>query len=122
MEDVETSNDVICFECKKNAHIKPNCPLLKKTKVKYEKYKKSLKAKIWSDIECEENEEKFANICLMVRSKSDSESNSNSNSNIDSKSNKEIKVIVKRKSKWYLDSGYSKHMIGDSSNFAKLEK
>jgi len=45
MEDVESSKDVICFECKKMGHIKPNYPMLKKNKGKYEKYKKALKAK-----------------------------------------------------------------------------
>jgi len=43
MEEDEPSKDVICFWYKTNAHIMPNCPLLKKKKAKYEKYKKDLK-------------------------------------------------------------------------------
>jgi len=39
----ETIKDVICFKCKKNEHIRPNCPLLKKKKGRTEKYKKALK-------------------------------------------------------------------------------
>jgi len=44
MEEDESSKDQICFECKKNEHIKPKYPLLKNKKGKYKKYKKALKA------------------------------------------------------------------------------
>ena len=53
----EENKDVICFHCKKNWHIKPKCPLIKKNKGNYERYKKALKAKTWSDSEGEESEQ-----------------------------------------------------------------
>jgi len=79
MEEDELGKDVICFEYKKNGHIKPNYPLLKKKKGKYEKYKNAQKAKTWSDTECEESDEEFANICLMAHSDLDLETKSDSN-------------------------------------------
>ena len=53
----EENKDVICFHCKKNGQIKPICPLLKKNKGQYERYKKAFKAKTWSDSEGEESEQ-----------------------------------------------------------------
>jgi len=73
MENDEPSKDVICFECKKKEHIKQNYPFLKMKKGKYEKYKKALKAKTWSDMKCEESNEEFVNICLIAHSDSELE-------------------------------------------------
>jgi len=42
---------LIYFECRKKCHIKPNCPLFKKRKGKFEKKKKTLKAETQSDTE-----------------------------------------------------------------------
>ena len=44
LDETEKSKEIICFQCKKRIHIKPNCPLLKKKKSKFEKAKKALKA------------------------------------------------------------------------------
>ena len=71
-DEAEVAKDVICFHCKKRGHIKTNCPLLKKKNGKYEKVKKALKVEIWSDIECEDSDEEYANICLMTKLDSDS--------------------------------------------------
>jgi len=62
---------VICFECKKNGYIRPNCPLLKKNKGKAKKYRKTLKAETWSDTKSKESDDDYANICLMAKSESD---------------------------------------------------
>jgi len=53
--------------------IKPNCPLLKRIKNEYKKTKKALKAKMWSDTEYEESDDKYANIYLMAKSYSKEE-------------------------------------------------
>lgn len=87
-KDNEFNKYVICFECKKKGHIRPNCPLLKKKKGNTEKFKEALKAKTWSNAECEESDEEYANICLMANSESDSDSKTDS----DSDSDKEIEV------------------------------
>jgi len=94
IEENETIKLVICFECKKKRHIRPNCPLLKKKKGRTKKYKIALKAETWSDTECEESEEEYANICLMAHSNSNSNSKSDSDFEIyfDSNSDKEVKV------------------------------
>lgn len=63
--------DVIYFQCRKRGDIKPNCPLLKKRKGKFEKFKRALKEETWSDTKCEETDEAYANICLMKNSDSD---------------------------------------------------
>ncbi|PKA50076.1 hypothetical protein AXF42_Ash021107 [Apostasia shenzhenica] len=60
-------DDIVCYECKKPGHIKPNCPLLKTRKVK--KKKKALVA-TWSDSDSSTSEEdeknEVANLCLMA--------------------------------------------------------
>lgn len=80
VDDDESKKDIVCFECKKNGHIRPNYPLLKKKKGKAEKSRKALKAETWSDTECEESDDEYANLCLMVQSDSDSNSESDSDS------------------------------------------
>ncbi|XP_071723927.1 uncharacterized protein [Rutidosis leptorrhynchoides] len=72
VDDEEPNKDVVCFECKKKGHIKPNCPLLKKKRGKAEKFRKALKEETWSDTECEESDDEYANLCLMAQSDSDS--------------------------------------------------
>ncbi|XP_071724666.1 uncharacterized protein [Rutidosis leptorrhynchoides] len=78
VDDEEPNKEVVCFECKKKGHIRPNCPLLKKKRGKAEKFRKALKAETWSDTECEESDEEYANLCLMAQSDSDSGSDSDS--------------------------------------------
>jgi len=59
---------------------------LKKKKGRTEKYKKALKVETWSDTECEESDEEYANICLIANLESDSDFETDSNSD----SNKEV--------------------------------
>ncbi|PKA52920.1 hypothetical protein AXF42_Ash001901 [Apostasia shenzhenica] len=60
-------DDIVCYECKKSGHIKPNCPLLKTRKVK--KKKQALVA-TWSDSDSSTSEEdeknEVVNLCLMA--------------------------------------------------------
>jgi len=51
--------------------MKPNCPLLKEKRNKFEKSKKALKAKTSNNTECKENDEEYTNICLMAYSESE---------------------------------------------------
>lgn len=50
-KDENKGKKVVCYECKKPGHIKPQCPVLKKLKVKARKKKHALKAETWSDTE-----------------------------------------------------------------------
>jgi len=87
---------VICFECKKNWYIRPNCPLLKKKKGKTDKYKKALKTETWSDTECEKSKEEYANLCLIPYSDSDSKLEIDSDSEPDKKIEiSDLKIHVK---------------------------
>ncbi|MED6117204.1 hypothetical protein PIB30_107838, partial [Stylosanthes scabra] len=85
-----------CFECGEIGHIKPNCPKLQKGE-KDKKFKKKQKAYIsWEnedDSSTDSDDEEVANICLMA--------------------NEEKGSVGARKSKWFVDSGCSKHMTGD---------
>jgi len=95
---------VIYFECKKNGHVRPNCPLLKKKKGRTEKYRKALKAETLSDTEYEENDEYYANIPLMARSKSGSDSEIDSDSYSDSDSEIEVSNLkISTKVSKYID-------------------
>lgn len=43
MKDENKGKDIVCYECKKPGHIKPDCPFLKKTKGNPGKKKHALK-------------------------------------------------------------------------------
>ncbi|MED6210141.1 hypothetical protein PIB30_061380, partial [Stylosanthes scabra] len=82
-----------CFEYGEIGHIKPNCPKLQKGE-KDKKFKKKQKAYIsWEnedDSSTDSDNEEIANICLMA--------------------NEEKVSVGAKKSKWFVDSGCSKHM------------
>lgn len=69
--------NVVCYQCKKPKHIKPDRPLLKKRKGKYEKKKQALKAEMWSDTKCESSDDDEANLCLMADFENDEENEVN---------------------------------------------
>ncbi|RVW31108.1 hypothetical protein CK203_093164 [Vitis vinifera] len=93
--------DLTCFKCKKPRHIKYDC-LLYKSEAK-RRMKKAMMA-TWSESEEsseEENEKEVENMYFMAIDDLDEGS---------------------KKDKWFLDSGCSRHMIGDESKFAFLTK
>ncbi|MED6117362.1 hypothetical protein PIB30_109322, partial [Stylosanthes scabra] len=87
-----------CYECGEVGHIKPNCPKLQKDE-KEKKFKKKQRAYMsWEnedDSSSDSDNEEEANLCLMA--------------------NVEKECLGAKKSKWYVDSGCSKHMTGDES-------
>ncbi|OAY43379.2 hypothetical protein MANES_08G063666v8 [Manihot esculenta] len=98
---------VICYECNKPGHYKVDCPKLKKPIKKFKK--KAFKA-TWdesSDSEEEEVGDEIANMCFMA---------------LEESSDEVCLKSSKIESKWYLDSGCSRHMTGNSSHFISLEK
>ncbi|MED6213949.1 hypothetical protein PIB30_098372 [Stylosanthes scabra] len=88
-----------CFECGEIGHIKPNCPKLQKGE-KEKKLKKKQKAYIsWEnedDSSTDSDDDEVAKICLMA--------------------NEEKVSVGAKKSKWFVDSGCSKHMTGDEES------
>ncbi|KAI0494003.1 hypothetical protein KFK09_024134 [Dendrobium nobile] len=114
-------NEVICYECRKPGHIKTDCPKLKGTpsKEKVEKKpivkkgKKKFQRAFWADSASDssetEKEEEVTNLCLMADS-------------LDQSNQEEGCSHTRlRESIWYLDSGCSKHMTGDTTQFISLE-
>ncbi|KAH9680506.1 Integrase catalytic domain-containing protein [Citrus sinensis] len=103
----EKNEPITCYECKKPGHIRPECPLLNKLK------KKAMVA-TWddSDDKTSDNDEQqeMTNLALMaVGEESCDELDEGSK---------------KKKNKWYLDSGCSRHMTGNYywfSSFTKIE-
>ncbi|XP_056163090.1 uncharacterized protein LOC130136781 [Syzygium oleosum] len=67
-EHERDDEDMALFTRKKLGHIKPDCPLLKKKRGKYEKKKKALNTETWSESECETSDEEEANLYLMADS------------------------------------------------------
>src|ERR1044072_8549059 len=107
-----STQDVTCYECGKQGHIKPDCPKLsKKGGFKGKKDLKNKKAYIaWEDNEISSSSEsdsgESANLALMASHHSDDEND---------------EVCLKTTSNlWYLDSGCSKHMTGDINHFSNL--
>ncbi|KAL5544086.1 hypothetical protein UlMin_007870 [Ulmus minor] len=89
-------SEVICYECNKPRHIKPDCPQLKHGK------KKAMVA-TWDDSDSSESEsenDEQASVCFMTIQDE----------------------VSKRKNTWILDSGCSRHMTGDIQQFSSLEK
>ncbi|KAH9744421.1 Integrase catalytic domain-containing protein [Citrus sinensis] len=101
----EKNEPITCYECKKPGHIRPECPLLNKLK------KKAMVA-TWDDSDEETSDEdeqqEMTNLALMaVGEESCDELDEGSK---------------KKKNKWYLDSGCSRHMTGNYSWFSSFTK
>ncbi|KAH9680417.1 hypothetical protein KPL71_026545 [Citrus sinensis] len=101
----EKKEVITCYECKKPDHIRSECPLINKLK------KKAMVA-TWDDSgedsSDEEGSQEVSNLALMTIGEDD-------DLNEGSK---------KKKNKWYLDSGYSRHMTENYawfSSFTKIE-
>ncbi|KAH9751651.1 Integrase catalytic domain-containing protein [Citrus sinensis] len=101
----EKKEAITCYECKKPGHIRSECPLINKLK------KKAMVA-TWDDSEEESNDEegsqKVSNLALMAIGGDDDLNEG----------------LKKKKNKWYLDSGCSRHMTGNYawfSSFTKIE-
>ncbi|KAH9697094.1 hypothetical protein KPL71_023469 [Citrus sinensis] len=101
----EKKEAITCYECKKPGHIRSECPLINKLK------KKAMVA-TWDDSEEESNDEEgsqeISNLALMAIGGDDDLNEG----------------LKKKKNKWYLDSGCSRHMTGNYawfSSFTKIE-
>ena len=98
-EGKKKTKEVTCYECKKPGHIKSECPKLKFKNKGAKDKKKAFKA-TWDDTsesEMEEEQDEVANLCFMALED-------------------DIEVClksIKTKSKWYLNSGCSRHMTRD---------
>ncbi|GKV40372.1 hypothetical protein SLEP1_g48027 [Rubroshorea leprosula] len=101
-------DEIICYKCKKAGHIKSECPNSDEKSLKAKKKKKAMVA-TWSCSEdsssSKEESDMEAHFCLMAKDDADEGS---------------FKEKLK-KEKWYLDSGCSRHMTGDKSQFLNLE-
>ncbi|GAU48012.1 hypothetical protein TSUD_188830 [Trifolium subterraneum] len=86
-----------------SGHYKNDCP---KNKQKKPFFKKKSMMATWDDLEeaQAEDEEQEGNICLMTHSNAEEEC---------------LRAVKRRP--WYLDSGCSRHMIGDRNNFLSFE-
>ncbi|KAH9792467.1 hypothetical protein KPL71_004134 [Citrus sinensis] len=101
----EKKEAITCYECKKPGHIRSECPLINKLK------KKAMVA-TWDNSEEESNDEEgsqeVSNLALMAIGGDDDLNEG----------------LKKKKNKWYLDSGCSRHMTGNYawfSSFTKIE-
>ncbi|GKU95337.1 hypothetical protein SLEP1_g8708 [Rubroshorea leprosula] len=108
-----TKKSVKCYECNKMGHYRNECPKLKKGEKKDKKsMKKKAFAATWSDDETSSTESEsslekgVANLCFMAQE--------------DDNNDEEVCLVSKMKNKWYLDSGCSRHMTGDPSQFSSL--
>ncbi|MED6127134.1 hypothetical protein PIB30_085206 [Stylosanthes scabra] len=93
-----------CYECGEVGHIKPNCPKLQKGE-KHKKFKKKKKAYIsWEnedETSFESDDDEVANLFLMA--------------------SEEKMRLGAKKSRWFVDSGCSKHMTGDAKSFTNFK-
>ncbi|KAH9770099.1 Integrase catalytic domain-containing protein [Citrus sinensis] len=101
----EKKEAITCYECKKPGHIRSECPLINKLK------KKAIVA-TWDDSEEESSDEEgsqqVSNLALMAIGGDDDLNEG----------------LKKKKNKWYLDSGCSRHMTRNYawfSSFTKIE-
>ncbi|KAH9698132.1 hypothetical protein KPL71_023896 [Citrus sinensis] len=101
----EKKEPITCYECKKPGHIRPECPLLNK-------FKKKAMVATWDDSDeetsNEDEQQEMTNLALMA---------------IGEESCDELdEGLKKKKNKWYLDSGCSRHMTGNYSWFSSFTK
>ncbi|KAH9657810.1 Integrase catalytic domain-containing protein [Citrus sinensis] len=101
----EKKEVIICYECKKPGHIRSECPLLNKLK-------KKVMVATWNDSDEDSSDEdvsqEVSNLALMALGDDDDLNEG----------------LKKKKNKWYLDSGCSRHMTGNYawfSSFTKIE-
>ncbi|KAH9667979.1 hypothetical protein KPL70_021252 [Citrus sinensis] len=101
----EKKGVITCYECKKPGHIRSECPLIKK-------FKKKAMVATWDDSEEDSSDEEglqeVSNLALMAIGGDDDLNEG----------------LKKKKNKWYLDSGCSRHMTGNYawfSSFTKIE-
>ncbi|KAH9781762.1 Integrase catalytic domain-containing protein [Citrus sinensis] len=101
----EKKEAITCYECKKPGHIRSECPLINKLK-------KKVMVATWDDSEEESSDEEgsqeVSNLALMAIGGDDDLNEG----------------LKKKKNKWYLDSGCSRHMTGNYawfSSFTKIE-
>ncbi|KAH9725564.1 hypothetical protein KPL70_007924 [Citrus sinensis] len=101
----EKKEVITCYECKKPGHIRLECPLINKLK------KKAMVA-TWNDSDedssDEEESQEVSNLALMAIGDDDDLNEG----------------MKKKKNKWYLDNGCSRHMTGNYawfSSFTKIE-
>ncbi|KAI0497222.1 hypothetical protein KFK09_020444 [Dendrobium nobile] len=102
---------------RKPGHVRTNCPTLRdqsskgKGEEKAKKDKKKNQKSFWAESSTDssetEPEEETTNLCLMGKDQNDQE--------------EEGSHKRPRESMWYLDSGCSRHMTGDASQFVVLE-
>ncbi|KAH9762965.1 hypothetical protein KPL70_001008 [Citrus sinensis] len=101
----EKKEAITCYECKKPGHIRSECPLINKLK------KKAMVATCDDSEEessDEEGSQEVSNLALMAIGGDDDLNEG----------------LKKKKNKWYLDSGCSRHMTGNYawfSSFTKIE-
>ncbi|KAH9733812.1 Integrase catalytic domain-containing protein [Citrus sinensis] len=128
----EKKEVITCYECKKPGHIRSECPLINKLK------KKAMVA-TWDDSEEDSSDEEglqeVSNLALMAIGEDDDlneVSDPTYNELYDAFKelhNELMKIgkkngLKKKKNKWYLDSGCSRHMTGNYawfSSFTKIE-
>ncbi|KAH9763962.1 Integrase catalytic domain-containing protein [Citrus sinensis] len=101
----EKKEPITCYECKKPGHIRPKCPLLNK-------FKKKAMVATWDDSDEEtsddDEQQEMTNLALMAIGEESCD--------------KLDEGSKKKKNKWYLDSGCSRHMTGNYSWFSSFTK
>ncbi|KAH9649048.1 Integrase catalytic domain-containing protein [Citrus sinensis] len=99
----EKKDAITCYECKKPGHIRSECPLINKLK-------KKAMVTTWDDSEEESSDEEgsqeVSNLALMAIGGDDDLNEG----------------LKKKKNKWYLDSGCSRHMTGNYAWFSSFTK
>ncbi|KAK9180667.1 hypothetical protein WN944_023800 [Citrus x changshan-huyou] len=126
----EKKEVIICYECKMSGHIRSECPLLNKLK------KKAMVA-TWDDSDedssDEEEPQEVSNLALMAIG-DDDDLNKVNDPTYDELydafkelHNELMKIgkrngLKKKKNKWYLDSGCSRHMTRNYARFSSFTK
>ncbi|XP_022856048.1 uncharacterized protein LOC111377216 [Olea europaea var. sylvestris] len=96
----DRNKKIVCYDCDKSGHQRTECPNKKKN------FKKKVLQATWDDSDDKEpngndSQDEVENMCFMVI---------------------KDKVPKKIKSKWFLDSGCTKHMTGDRSLLSNFQE
>ncbi|KAH9657659.1 CCHC-type domain-containing protein [Citrus sinensis] len=107
----EKKEPITCYECKKPGHIRSECPLLNTHTTRHKLKKKTIVA-TWDDSDKEtsddDEQQEMTNLALMA---------------VGEESCDELdEGLKKKKNKWYLDSGCSRHMTENYSWFSSFTK